>query len=455
MKLISLVVSCLLVSLSAAEEEERDNILFLLIDDWGIDSSPLDNPKGKDLPLMPNLMRLAGESVRFANAYVSPSCSPTRQAIMSGRLPANSGVGAPGSSSRHRNADSIMSIAEAMDHEKSAYVSGLFGKWHLGTGVTARGPAADGWDVFYGCVRGNIENYYDWPRQNLQEQLINQTGKASNEKNYATSVNVDDALDFIKTNEKWLCWIGFNAPHSPLDLPPLTLNGITYPEKVSANNRRQIYRAKLWALDNEIGRLLAGVDLETTTVILMGDNGTSRRVLVDENLFPASHGKTQIYDGGVHVPFLYRPAGGTAASVKTELINGFDLFPTICELMSINHVALKQPLDGISILPIIAGTDKAKRFAVSELYAYSRMKIAGRTIRYGDYKLNIHDDPLSTKDTPKVELFNLRNGLDESSAKNLLRSGYTLSTEEKSAYQELTAHNRVLNSKYKVRFLLQ
>ena len=341
------------------------NVLFIIIDDWGIDSSPVDNidgafgtTGGTDLPSMANLENLATESIRFENAYVEPMCSTTRMAIMSGRHPSSTGVGSPGNSTSTRDADAIMTIAEAVDTAGVAYTTGLFGKWHLGTGTTERGPQADGWDHFFGAINGNITDYQNWVRSDIDENTINRAGNAENETEYATSVNVTDTLEFISDQENagnnWLAWVAFNAPHSPFHPAP-TINGISY-TGATGSNRGQ-YKSMLWALDQELQRLLDGVDLASTTVILIGDNGTPGGVMNDTNLFPTTHGKGSIYEGGIHVPLLIRPAGGTTQQVRSTLVNGVDLFPTMCELMGITPNSLGKDLDGVSLIPIINNTD--------------------------------------------------------------------------------------------------
>jgi len=410
---------------------ETSNVLFILIDDWGIDSSPVDNPDGQNLPIMPNFVSLANESVRFENAYVSPSCSPTRMSIMSGRHPSSNGVGSPGALANNRDATSITTIAEAIDHPSEGvdYISGLIGKWHLGNGidpsnVNHRGPQADGWDHFVGTIQGNLPSYTNWVRSDIDENVLNQTGQPSNETNYATTVNVDDALDFINANDSgnWLCWVAFNAPHSPFETPPLTLNGATYPiPAAEIDTDREKYEAMLWALDNEIGRLLQGVDLTTTTVIFLGDNGTPNNIIADENLFPSNHGKGSVYEGGARVPFLIRPAGGTTGTVKSELVNGVDL-------------------------------DTAERYAVTETFENNSNGNNERGIRKGNYKLVIFDNPMDATDIPSLEFFDLTDGIDESPSDNLLRGGNTLTPVEQNAFDGLITFNDGLNVGHAIQF---
>ena len=110
-----------------APSSTHDNILLIILDDWGVDASPVDNVSGAfgglagvggaNLPTMPNFVSLASESYQFTNGYVSPACSTTRMAIMSGRLASSTGVGSPGATAVNRDAASITTIAEVIDQQ--------------------------------------------------------------------------------------------------------------------------------------------------------------------------------------------------------------------------------------------------------------------------------------------------------------------------------------------------
>ena len=230
------------------------------------------------------------------------------------------------------------------------------------------------------------------------------------------------------------------------------MNGETYIENAaSITNNRGRYKSMLWALDNEIGRLLDNVDLTTTTVILLGDNGTPANVIADENLFPSNHGKGSLYEGGVRVPMLIRPAGGVTGTVSTELVNGVDIFPTMCDLMGIDASSLGEDLDGQSLVPILNSTDTADRYAVAEAFQNNQGEDA-RAIRKDDYKLIIIDDPQITTDTPSLEFYDLSIGLQENAADDLLRAGYTMTATEQAAYDDLIAYNDVLNVGHAIQY---
>ena len=79
-----------------AANEERPNIVFLFIDDWAWNGSPVamdDAKENSRMPVlkMPNLERLAREGIKFRNAYASPQCSPSRVCVQTGQSSARNG----------------------------------------------------------------------------------------------------------------------------------------------------------------------------------------------------------------------------------------------------------------------------------------------------------------------------------------------------------------------------
>ncbi|MBT4223617.1 MAG: sulfatase-like hydrolase/transferase, partial [Opitutae bacterium] len=112
-----------------------NNLLLLILDDWGVDASPLDNTiPGAVLPKMPTLQSLATSGVRFTNAYAQPLCSPTRATIITGRLPFRNGVGNPTNNSVL--AAEELAVPEVFTAQQSNYALASFGKWHLGGNTT-------------------------------------------------------------------------------------------------------------------------------------------------------------------------------------------------------------------------------------------------------------------------------------------------------------------------------
>src|SRR5437016_6608303 len=105
---------------------EKPNIVFLLTDDQGYgDLSCHGNPVLKT----PNIDRLHAEGVRFTDFHVSPTCSPTRSALMTGRHEFRNGV-THTILERYRLTLNATTVAQVL--KSAGYTTGIFGKWHLG-----------------------------------------------------------------------------------------------------------------------------------------------------------------------------------------------------------------------------------------------------------------------------------------------------------------------------------
>src|SRR6202048_1072190 len=111
---------------AAASEAHPPNIVFILTDAQAYgDLSCHGNPVLKT----PNLDRLHAEGVRFTDFHVSPTCSPTRSALMTGRHEFKNGV-THTINERERLTLKATTIAQAL--KSAGYTTGIFGKWHLG-----------------------------------------------------------------------------------------------------------------------------------------------------------------------------------------------------------------------------------------------------------------------------------------------------------------------------------
>ena len=386
------------------------NILLLIVDDWAIDSSPVDNNTtlnpGTSYAPMPNLETLAARGLRFTNAYAQPVCSPTRATILTGRYAFRHTVGWPAGATLPAIE---LTLPEIFTAESSSYDLATFGKWHLGGGST--GPLdLGGWTEFAGILGGGVSNYTDWSK------TVNGV-TTNNVTTYTTTDQVDDAVSFIsgQTTDPWFVWIGFNAPHTPFHNPPTTPTLLEdYPEYaetdgvVTGTDRRGAYEASLQALDTEIGRLLNSVDLNTTNIIIIGDNGTPGAVA--QAPFDSSHAKGTLYDGGIHVPLIMAGPDIPLTGTSHKLVHCVDLFATILDLAGIDIGTATSSVDTIdsqSIVPIFNGQDGATRYIVSEAFGGN---VDGRTIissDYPDYKLIIFGDPTTVSDVSTYELYNL------------------------------------------------
>ena len=413
----------------------HQNILLIIVDDWGIDSSPIDNPNGPNLPSMPNLKSLAESGIRFQNAYALAKCSPTRASIMTGRYPFRHGIGSPAGATLP---SSELTLPEVLK-DCSPYALGSFGKWHLGGGTS--GPRDNGgWPTFAGSLGSGVQDYYNWQKT---ISTTDQAPQTSTSTNYTTTDTTNDAIEWIATqaDQPWFCWLAYNAAHSPFHAPPNTVAGQSNPNPTARNNRDR-FETMLWAMDAEIGRLIATIDRTNTNIILLGDNGTPGGVI--QSPFDRSHSKGTLYEGGTHVPMIVTgPIVPTSNSVSEQLVHCVDLFPTIVELAAGDPGTLDTTLDGLSLLPILGSNEASSRAIACEAFGRAESN-PGRAIRSGDYKLIIFDDPSIATDTATLELYHLPDDPNES---NNLLSG-ALTVDQQIAYTHLIEANRQLGGNF-------
>lgn len=362
-------------SLIANITREDVNILFIIADDLGQDSSA-QYDLVSDSPITPNLDALAASGLVFENLWVNPVCSPTRATLLSGKYGARTNVLSPG--------DAI-NPAETLIHEQlanvaatSQYQSALIGKWHLAGGDT--GPNDAGIDYFSGILGGGVQDYYDW--------TLTQNGVNSTVTTYATTEITNQAVSWVEQQtDPWFMWVAYNAPHTPFHLPPANLHTRTLSgdqADIDANPR-EYYLASIEAMDAEIGRLLDSLSpavRANTVVIFIGDNGTPNRVN-DDTVFP-NGAKGNLYEGGVRVPMIVSGAGVSRIGEReAALINGVDFFPTIAELAGQDIPSIH---DGESFLDILsAQSDPPRDYILSE-------SATGTAVRGPRYKFIRNDD---------------------------------------------------------------
>ena len=361
MRRVSLILMAVGLALSGHLYAASTNILLIIADDYGVDSSSLYNTNSSaSLPPTPNIRSLATNGVLFRSAYAYPSCSPTRSCILTGRYGFRTGIGqAIGEGGSQATLPlSEFTLPEALNaNPQLGYQHACIGKWHLSLDNTPTDPnVRGGWSVYSGALAGDVPNYTNWIK------TVNGT-VTPNYTNYATTDNVNDATNWISARgtNAWFLWLSFNAPHKPFHKPPNALHSydlLSGTQQDINTNSRPYFEAMTEAMDTEIGRLLANVSLTNTLVIFVGDNGTTEEVI--QPPFPVNRAKGTLYESGVRVPMIIAGAGvvnpGRESTVPTHCV---DLYATILEAAGVN---LSQTLptnltfDSQSLLPILRNT---------------------------------------------------------------------------------------------------
>lgn len=338
------------------------NVLLLIADDLGVDVLK-SSGFTKTPAITPTLDKLASTGLVFENFWVTPACTTTRGALISGQHGFSSGIDFVPAIM----ADSTPTLQQRLKQGdvKVPYATGVFGKWHLG------GPKADpahpgrfGIDQYAGNLF-NLDDYDKW--------TLTQNGQQSESTEYHTTKVVDLARYFIASqpsDKPWFAWVAFAAPHSPFHAPPASL--------VSAapnDNAPSQYRAMVESMDTEIGRLVNGISseiLEHTLIIFLGDNGTP--ILArDREMFAKDHVKGSIYEGGIRAPLIV--SGGPVkrkGQRETALVNATDVFATVVDLASTAAVPQKIPTNSLSFAPLFEKSGTASRS-----FNYAEWKVDG------------------------------------------------------------------------------
>ncbi len=351
--------------LGAGQATRQPNILFLTADDLGWkDLGCYGNP---DIPT-PNLDRLAGQGVRFTNAFVAaPSCSASRASWMTGKAPHSVGV----LSLTHRRPKYSLKPGEetvAKGLSRAGYTTGIQGKWHAAP--------------FYPT---NLYGYQHRPG-GLDTRVPSS----------------DKAIRFIKRHQKqpWFLELNFIQTHRLGDGSfkfhpdfPIDPDSIQVPEYWDLPDWPEIreelakYYSQTADMDRIIGEILDYLDdsgqADNTLVCFASDNGPP---------FPGA--KMSLYDRGIGTPLIMRGPGLTRGLVRDELISTVDLLPTFFET-----AGLKAPPDvqGSSLLSMARGeqAENPRDEIFSEVtwhVDYQPM----RCIRTREWKyiLNLSDDPM-------------------------------------------------------------
>jgi arylsulfatase A-like enzyme len=333
--------------------DQRPNMVFILTDDQGYgDLSCHGNPVLKT----PNLDRLHDEGRHFTDFHVSPTCSPTRCALFTGRHEFKSGV-THTILERERMSLRATTIAQVL--QAAGYTTGVFGKWHLGD-EPAYWPDKRGFDEAFVHGAGGIGQTYpgscgDAPGNTYFNPAILHNGRFVKTQGYCTDVFFGQALKWIeaqKGRQPFFAYIACNAPHAPLDCPPDYEK--LYAGRVGTNAAR--FFGMIANIDDNVGRLLARLkawDIERDTlVIFMTDNGGTAGLPV----FNAGMkgGKGTPYHGGTRAASFWRWPGRIRPGAAAQLTAHLDFFPTLAEIAGAKvAVEVSTRLDGRSLVPVL------------------------------------------------------------------------------------------------------
>lgn len=363
-----------------ASVDARPNILLVIADDMGIDSSA-QYGVSDDVPNTPTLDSLAARGIVFDDAWATPACTTTRGTLISGLHGVHSGIDfVPAVLS-----SSTRTLHAHLAEHRPEYATAIVGKWHLGGRDPDLGaPLAAGVGYYAGTIAGVIDDYFDWD--------LTSGGAQVPQSAYHTTAMTDIAIEWIEDQEgPWFMWLAYVAPHIPFHAPPESLHARTLLGTAAdiRNNRRQYYLAAIEAMDHELGRLLATLsdeERDNTLIVFLGDNGTPSQA-VDADVFAPARAKNTLYEGGVRVPLIISGAGAREGVRDPALVHTVDLFPTLLQVLGL---APDASLDGESFAEVLVREDAGtRRFNYTEFVSDA---VTGWAVRDERYKLIHFED---------------------------------------------------------------
>lgn len=409
---------------SLAQSDRPPNIVVIVADDLGYgDLGVYGHPTIRT----PRLDRMAAEGIRFTQFYAAASvCTPSRAALLTGRLPIRSGM-----SSDHRRvlfpdsggglpADEI-TLAGALKTKR--YATAAIGKWHLGH-LEPFLPTRHGFDVYYGIPYSNdmdrvndaqvpkgraafanpkIE-YWNVPLMRNDEIIERPADQTTITRRYT-----DEAIRFIEQHREqpFFVYLAHNMPHVPL------FRSQDF-EDVSTRGR---YGDVIEEIDHSTGRILdtlgrLGLD-EDTIVWFTSDNGPW--LTFGEQGGSAGllrEGKGSTWEGGMRVPGIARwPGHIPAGTVSLDVASTMDIFTTSLKLAGVT-VPDDRIIDGVDLSAVLSGTGKRPRDTMF-FYRGSRLM----AVRHGPWKAHFitqagyGDEPPEEHDPPL--LFHLQHDPSE------------------------------------------
>jgi arylsulfatase A-like enzyme len=341
----------------------QPNFVFILADDLGYADLGCYGARGD---VSPSLDRMAAEGLRFTDGYAnSPVCSPTRFALMTGRY-----------QYRLRGAldEPLAGVARGRDDlglppshptlpsllRDAGYATALAGKWHLGY-PPHFGPLRSGYGEHFGPLGGGVDYFSHCDRAGVHDLFMN--GQESRRDGYLTDLISDHAVAFIRRQAgkaPFFLSIHYTAPHWPWETRSDEAesrrigNAIHHIDGGSV----ETYRTMIRHMDEGIGRILgtlkeAGL-AENTLTVFTSDNGGERF----SDTWPFVGKKMDLLEGGIRVPLIaHWPSRIASGGTTGQMAITMDWPATMLDAAGVAPDS-GYPLDGLSLLPVLAAPAK-------------------------------------------------------------------------------------------------
>ncbi|XP_072026941.1 arylsulfatase J-like isoform X2 [Amphiura filiformis] len=374
----------------------KPHIIFIIADDLGWNDVSFH---GSDQIPTPNIDKLANDGVSLFNYYVSPICTPTRSAVMTGRHPIHTGmqhqtVGGPTPYGLPLNETTIAQRLKTL-----GYMTHMVGKWHLGYFAEEYTPTRRGFDTHIGYYLGSGDYFdhtskekgywgYDfWQNGEIYKPVFGQ---------YSTELYTTAAMEVLQQHDPskpLFLYVAYQAVHSANPDQPLQAP-YKYIKRFSTikNTKRRTFAAMVSAMDDSIGYIaqtLKDTGLYNNSVIFFTTDNGGPSAGFDYNYannWPLRGRKNTMWEGGVRgTGFVNSPLLEKPGRISEDMLHVCDWFPTMYKLAGGNVGELTN-LDGYDVWDTLSKGVASPRTEIlhniDPIFNFS-------ALRSGDYKIVI------------------------------------------------------------------
>ena len=396
----------------ASAAERSPNVVIIYCDDLGYgDLGCFGHPTIRT----PEMDRMAAEGMKLTQFYsAAPVCTPSRAAILTGRLPVRSGMCSNKRRVLFPNSKgglpaSEITLAEAL--RTKGYATGCIGKWHLGHREEFL-PTNNGFDSYFGIPYSNdMDQTAEAPRgreifwhpktEYFNVPLLRDTKIIERPADQTTITRrfTEEAVKFIETHREqpFFLYLAHSMPHVPLFTS----------EKFVGASRRGLYGDVIEELDWSVGQVLQSLRAsglqENTVVFFSSDNGPW--LIFNEQGGSAGllrEGKGSTWEGGMREPTIaWWPGTIKPQSVSMQVASTMDIFATACNLAGA-EVPQERTMDSYDLTPVLRGEGDSVRevlfyYRDAELFAVRKGPWKAHYFTqdgYGQAKPATHNPPL-------------------------------------------------------------
>jgi len=392
---------------------EQLNFVVVFTDDQGYGDMSCN---GHPTIHTPHLDRMAHEGQKWTQFYsAAPVCTPSRAALMTGRLPVRSGMASsrrvvlfPDSAGGLPQSE--ITVAEVL--KDAGYKTAMVGKWHMGH-LSKHLPITQGFDSYYGIpysndmdrdpsVKGNwVTTGKTSPWSVYKVPLLRNAEEIERPVNQSTITRryTQEAVKFIKDNKEnpFFLYLAHSMPHIPLYRS----------KKFEGKSLNGIYGDVISEIDWSVGQVLNTLrkqKLDKKTIVLFtSDNGPWEVFKThggSAGLLRGAKGGTR--EGGMREPAIFWGPGNVKPGVVQEMGSTLDVLPTFASLAGVKSPD-DRAIDGYDLSDVLLNRSKSPR---KGMFYFGGAQLSA--VRSGNYKAQFREENgINPKPLAKPELYHL------------------------------------------------